>query len=199
LFPAKPDPSRRFTVGLIHQALMREALESLEDKGYDFVIFDGESGKRQMADIAIKLADVILIFFRLTHQHIEGSLETAKLWLSKLDSSQQFYLVPTIVPLVGEQDGVYLNDAPGLDHLRVSTTKVPNWYGLNEFANNNKGDETDPGPGYFWASDPRMCIHESLALKGGERIVVYNPHYAIEQASRDYYNIARELCRLHPN
>jgi cellulose biosynthesis protein BcsQ len=76
LFPAKPDPLR-FVVQKQHDNLLFELMMELEsrERAFDYVILDGESGTRQMADIALRLADIVLVFFRLTWQHIAGRAE----------------------------------------------------------------------------------------------------------------------------
>lgn len=196
LFPAKPDPLR-FVVQKQHDNLLFELMMELESKAraFDYVILDGESGTRQMADIALRLADIVLVFFRLTWQHIDGTLNFARDY-RKNTSSKPLYLIPTCVPLVGEGDKVYREDAPGLAELRDLTERVPEASELNEFARENREDA-----GRFWAGveggDRRLCIHDSLLLKGEERVIVFDYGALKDQAAADYYKIAAEINRLH--
>jgi cellulose biosynthesis protein BcsQ len=191
LFHAKPKPDGRFTVAKYHENLLLELILELESQGFDYVIIDGEAGIRSMADIAIRLSDVVLMLFRLTWQHIEGTLGVAQDY-QKQERSPAIYLLPTCVPLVDVQDKIYRDDAPGLMQLRIQTKMLPE-VELNDFA-----DQTKSMMGHFWAS--RDCIHESLILKGEERILVYDAGIAGDRAAGDYYHIARELSKLHkPN
>ena len=201
LFPARPDPGKRFAVQKVHEHLLIELLMELEDnQGFDYVVLDGESGTRSMADIAIRLADVVLMFFRLTWQHIEGSLKTADDFLDREKGpAPPFYLIPTCVPLVAPHDGVYLAKAPGLKYLRRETQDVPEHSLLNKFTKDER-----PRSGHFWGAEEteggRICIHESLILKGAERIVIFDPDAEVrrDRAPKDYYKVASELTRLHP-
>jgi cellulose biosynthesis protein BcsQ len=203
LFPAKPMPDERFFVQKQHENVLIELMVELERKsrGFDYVVLDGESGSRQMADIAIRLADVVLVFFRLTWQHIEGTLNTCKEDFQKRGLKRPFYLVPTCVPLVGDRDGVYLPEAEGLDELKYYTTAIPD-ADLNKYAGEFAEADGKPGPGYLWAGKStggeRVCIHESLCLKGVERVVVYDDRAKRDRAAADYYQIAAEIDRLHP-
>ena len=196
LFPAKPAPDRRFIVAKYHENLLYELILELEKEEYDYVLIDGESGTRSMADIALRLSDIVLMFLRLTWQHIDGTLNTAKLYLKK-ESFPKFYLIPSVVPLIGKEDNIFKDDAPGLSDLRDATCEVPDISGLNEFAEENKGTDCNPGPGYFWLND--MCIHDSLTLKGGERVIVFDSTVeTAERAGKDFYKIAKEISRIHP-
>jgi cellulose biosynthesis protein BcsQ len=197
LFPAKPDPGTRFVVQKQHENVLIELLMELESKGrgYDFVVLDGESGTRSMAEIALRLADVVLMFFRLTWQHIEGTLNTAEEFQRKT-RSKPFYLIPTCVPLLGDNDNIYRPDAPGLTELIELTRQIPEASFLNQFAKDNY--ET---AGHFWSdvegAANRLCIHDSLWLKGEERIIVFDPMARKDRAAVDLYRIAVELNRLH--
>lgn len=198
LFPASPDPDKRFTVQKYHENNLANLLYHLEEKGFDYVVIDGESGTRAMADIAVRLADVVLMFFRLTWQHIEGTLVSMKSFLEKPEPPS-FYLIPTCVPLIDREDGVYQfepTEAPGLRVLREMTTAIPK-FELNELADSRKdlanGHQAN---GYFWARG--ICIHDSLVLKGAERVVVYDPMAADERAAADYFQVAEQLSKLHP-
>lgn len=189
LFHAKPEPDRRFNVAKYHENLLLELILELESQGFDYVIIDGEAGIRAMADIAIRLSDVVLMLFRLTWQHIEGTLNVARDY-QKQERSPAIYLVPTCVPLVNAEDKVYYEDAPGLMQLRMQTKQLPEESELNEFA-----QQTKSMMGHFWSSG--VCIHDSLILKGGERILVYDAGITGDRAASDYYQIARELSKLH--
>jgi cellulose biosynthesis protein BcsQ len=201
LFPARPDPEARFVVQKQHENVLVELLMELESKeqGYDYVILDGESGIRQMADIALRLSDVVLMFFRLTWQHIEGTLNTAEAFLRKTHY-KPFYLIPTCVPIVEDKEknqrSVYLDNAPGLAELTELTTRVPKDSKLNDFA-----AQHNQGPGYFWADATdaagRVCVHDSLYLKGEERVIVFDSVARKDRAAQDFYAIASELNRLH--
>jgi hypothetical protein len=146
-----------------------------------------------MADIALRLADVVLLFFRLTWQHIDGTLNAARDLIAN-HPDKRIYLIPTCVPLIGPDDKIYREDASGLEDLRGFTESIPN-AGLNEFAHENS-----KGAGYFWGRPDaeKISVHDSLRLKGKEQILVFDPDAADDQAARDYYTIARELARLHP-
>jgi cellulose biosynthesis protein BcsQ len=187
LFPAKPDPDRRFVVAKYHENLLLELIIELEKQGFDYVILDGEAGIRAMADIAIRLADVVLMFFRLTWQHIEGSLNVARALQMK---DKIVYLIPSCVPLVDVEDGLYQEGAPGLAELKRDTERIPRISSLNEFTR-----EKSEGMGHFWTNG--TCIHDSLILKGGERILVYDALIEGDRAASDYYHIARELSVRH--
>lgn len=201
LFPARPDPEARFVVQKQHENVLVELLMELEskDQAFDYVILDGESGIRQMADIALRLSDVVLMFFRLTWQHIEGTLNTAEAFLRKTHY-KPFYLVPTCVPIVEDkeknQKGVYLDTAPGLAELTELTVRIPKDSKLDDFANRHH-----EGPGFFWAdvagAGNRLCVHESLYLKGEERIIVFDSVARKDQAAQDFYAIASGINRLH--
>ena len=198
LFPAKPDPGSRFVVQKQHENVLIELLMELEsrERGFEYVILDGESGTRQMADIALRLADIVLVFFRLTWQHIDGTLITAEDF-QKNPHMKPYYLIPTCVPLVGPKDGIYQNTAVGLIELSELTKSIPEHSELNKFA-----DKYPQGAGLFWSSlanaGERLCIHESLCLKGQERIIVFDESLHQDRAAGDFYKIAAEINRLHP-
>jgi cellulose biosynthesis protein BcsQ len=199
LFPAKPKPTDKFKVQKFHDNNMSSLLIELENQGFDYAIIDGESGTRDMAEIAVHVADVVLMFFRLTWQHIEGSMVAMKEYL-KSENPPRFYLIPTCVPLVGKDDGVYQltpTEAPGLDVLRGNTETIPEISGLNEICEQQSvaNDDSQQAYGHFWSR--RMCIHDSLVLKGEERVLVCDPAAEDEQAATDYYEIAAEISRLH--
>jgi hypothetical protein len=42
-----------------------------------------------------------------------------------------------------------------------------------------------------------MCIHDSLVLKGEERVLVCDPMAENERAAMDYYLVAEEISHLH--
>jgi len=201
LFPARPDPEARFVVQKQHENVLVELLMELEsaEQGYDYVILDGESGIRQMADIALRLSDLVLMFFRLTWQHIEGTLNTAESFLRKTHY-KPFYLIPTCVPILDDeaknQKGIYRNGAPGLAELTELTTRVPQDSELNDFAARHHEKA-----GYFWAdvagAANRLCVHDSLYLKGEERVIVFDSLAVDDQAAQDFYAIASEINRLH--
>ncbi|MDQ5835247.1 MAG: hypothetical protein M3379_00425, partial [Acidobacteriota bacterium] len=198
LFPAKPDPDARFVVQKQHENVLIELLMELESKerGFDYVILDGESGTRQMADIAVRLADVVLMFFRLTWQHIEGTLNTALDFDEKARFKKPFYLIPTCVPLVSGEENVYRDRAPGLAELVELTERIPEASTLNEYARQHRD-----GAGYFWdgpdGAGARLCVHDSLCLKGEERVIVFDADARRDRAAEDFYRIAAELDRLH--
>jgi len=192
LFPARPDPDTKFAVQKQHENVLIELLMELESgsRRFDYVILDGESGTRQMADIALRLSDVVLMFFRLTWQHIEGTLNTANDFLNR-PSRKDFYLIPTCVPPVEKAAKIYQNDAPGLQQLLKDTVRIPDAARLNDFAEKHREKS-----GYFWAeqdSGKRMCIHDSLYLKGEERVLVFEGRGAEDPAAKDCYEIAVEL------
>jgi cellulose biosynthesis protein BcsQ len=192
LFPAKADPGLRFLVQKYHDNQLLGLMMELENRGYDFVVIDGESGMRPMADIATRLAHVVLMFFRLTGQHVDGTLEALE-DLRKRPYPPACYLIPTCVPLAGRDDTEYQLGAFGLEQLRALTDTLPKESGLNDIAEENK-----EGIGRFWAlSRGRTCIHDSLLLKSSERVLVYDPRYLSDHAAADYYQIAAELKRLH--
>lgn len=197
IFPAKPDPGARFVVQKQHENVLLELLMELEssDRGYDYVILDGESGIRQMADIAVRLADAVLMFFRLTWQHIEGTLNTANEFEEQLRIKKPFYLIPTCVPLIGDKDNVYRDDAPGLADLVELTSRIPKASTLDDYAHQHRA-----GAGYFWdgpnGKGDRLCIHDSLCLKGEERVIVFDTDARRDRAAEDFYRIAVELDRL---
>ncbi len=195
LFPAAPEPDRRFIVQKYHENNLIGLLRELQQRGFDYVILDGESGTRAMADIAIRLADVVLMFFRLTWQHIEGSLSAMRAFLQK-PNPPAFYLIPACVPLIAPEDCIYQPAAPGLEALTEMTERIPRDSQLNELAEEcrNTVDGNEQAYGYFWAR--RACIHDSLVLKGEERVLVYDNMIANERAARDYYHIAEEISRL---
>jgi cellulose biosynthesis protein BcsQ len=191
LFPAKPDPDRRFNVAKYHENLLLELILELEKQKFDYVILDGEAGIRAMADIALRLSDVVLMLFRLTWQHIEGTLKVAES-LRELDSNRQVYLLASCVPLVDAQDGFYREGAPGLSELRTETERLPRISKLNDFCAENEA------MGYLWTNN--ICIHDSLILKGAERVLVYDALIDNDRAASDYYRIAQVISERHkPN
>ncbi len=195
LFPARPDP-RGFTVAKYHENLLLELLLELERADYDYVILDGEAGARSMADVALRLSDVIVMLFRLTWQHVEGTLAVASALSEKLPQ-KHVYLLPTCVPLVDEGDKFYWPKAPGLDILKLHAKHIPQHSGLNDLAQKTRrGADGGAGLGHFW--DQHICIHESLILIGCERVLVFDNAAEGDRAARDYYAIARELNCLHP-
>lgn len=202
LFAAAPNPDIRFTVQKYHHNNLGTLLHHLEhDLEFDYVVIDGESGTRAMADIAVRLADVVLMFFRLTWQHIEGTLAAMNAFLDKQNDPPAFYLIPTCVPLVNREDGVYQfepTEAPGLDVLREMTDSIPQDSELNEIAERcaTRADGDGQAYGHFWAQ--RMCIHDSLVLKGEERVIVYDPMAEDEKAAADFFHVAEEVSALHP-
>jgi cellulose biosynthesis protein BcsQ len=197
LFPARADADTKFIVQKQHENVLIELLMELEgkDHAFDYVILDGESGTRQMADIALRLADVVLMFFRLTWQHIEGTLNAARAF-QKNAQHKPFYVIPTCVPLVGGEENVYREGVPGLTELRELTERIPKDSTLNEFA-----QQHHDGPGHFWADDEgasnRLGIHDSLCLKGEERIIVFDVTARRDRAAEDFYRIAAEINRRH--
>ncbi len=189
LFPAKPQPDRRFIVAKYHENLLLELIVELERREFDYVVLDGEAGTRAMADIAIRLSDIVLMFFRLTWQHVEGTYNVAKFFKEREDSPS-VYLIPSCVPLIGEDDGIYQVGASGLEELKDETRRIPRDSKLEELIEQDK-----EGMGYFYSQG--LFIHDSLILKGGERILVYDSLIDRDRAASDYYRIARELSELH--
>jgi MinD-like ATPase involved in chromosome partitioning or flagellar assembly len=192
LFFSKPKPLR-FQLAKYHENLLLELILELEKQGFDYAIIDGEAGTRAMADIAIRLSDVILMFYRPTWQHIDGTVKVAEQYVNQgkmAGSGPAVYLVPTCVPLVHQEDGVYQEDAPGLAQLRWQTENIPDLSGLKAFV-----QEAPSEMSYFIKGG--LCIHDSLILKGGERVLVYDVQNLGDRAAADYYHIARELSRLH--
>src|ERR1039458_7269857 len=202
LFPAKPKPDERFVVQKQHENVLIELMAELEHRSFEYVVLDGESGTRQMAEIAIRLADVVLVFFRLTWQHIDGTLNTCIEDFQNRSLMHPFYLIPTCVPLTDPADGIYQPEAVGLLDLQTFTRDMPEFSGLNEFADKFKeGADHLAGPGHFWASrtdGARLCIHDSLSLKGVEQVIVFDNNAKRDRAASDYYKIAAEISRLHP-
>jgi hypothetical protein len=197
LFPARPDPETKFVVQRQHENLLLELLIELENNtspAFDYAILDGESGTRQMADIALRLADVILVFFRLTWQHIEGTLNTVRKWQEN-PTYKPVYLIPTCVPLVEAGDSIYQPEAPGLQDLHSLTKSVPVASGLDAYSREHWMDA-----GHFWAdvtgSAHRLCFHESLFLKGEERIIVFDQRMRDDRAAKDLYQIAVEVDKI---
>jgi cellulose biosynthesis protein BcsQ len=198
LFPARPDPETKFVVQKQHENLLLELLIELENNrspAFDYAILDGESGTRQMADIALRLADVILVFFRLTWQHIDGTLNTLQDWERKFQQYKPVYLIPTCVPLIDVADNIYQAEAPGLMELRRLTSSVPGMSGLNDYARDHS-----KSAGHFWADMSgamnRLCIHESLRLKGEERVIVFDEAAHNDRAAKDFYQIAAEIDKI---
>jgi len=192
LFFSKP-ALQRFAVAKYHENLLLELLLELESQGFDYVIIDGEAGTRAMADIAIRLSDVIFMFFRLTWQHIDGTLSVAEGYHEQEQQggvTTPIYLIPTCVPLVGRDDNVYKEDAPGFQKLKDQTNDIPKESGLLNFV-----DRAASGMGHFFAKG--LFVHDSLTLKGGERVLIYDPEILGDRAASDYYRIARELSQLH--
>ena len=77
---------------------------------------------------------------------------------------------------------------------------MPTDSGLDEYTTKNKYIGEDPGrkgPGFFWAEPSRICIHESLFLKGEERVYIYEADARNDRAAHDYYQIAKFLCDLY--
>lgn len=190
LFPAKQE-DKNFIVQKYYENQLIALIVQLESQGFDYLILDGESGIRSMADIALRLADVIIMFFRLTWQHIEGTLKALQS-LTK-EPHVGVYLIPTCVPLVGAHDGVYDAKAPGLDRLRDATRDVPATSRLNKYAADHSLEKQY---GYFWAN--QICVHDSLILKGGECVLVYDDKAPNDRAAQDYYQIAAKLSEFHP-
>jgi MinD-like ATPase involved in chromosome partitioning or flagellar assembly len=190
LLPSKPTPDLKFNVAKYHENVLFELIEELEYRDYDYAIIDGESGTRSMADIALRLSDAVLMFFRLTWQHIAGTLNSARLY-EKNEDFPPFHFIPTVVPVIGGGIGLYNAKAPSFIELKDLTEKVPNESGLNEFVTNHKDI------GRLWVD--KICIHDSLLLKASERILVYdtdvNPK---DQAGKDYYQIAAKIKELFP-
>jgi cellulose biosynthesis protein BcsQ len=220
LFPSRPDPNSEFKVQKFHENSINELLMELERQKYDFVILDGESGSREMANISIRLADIVLMFFRLTLQHVDGTINYS---LRKITDSTfpPFHLVPSVVPDVPQNisdNRIYKVDAPGLQELTRNTnitipdssnlndfTRATEYYGTEEmmdYINKQTGNDiaiekTGPGPGYFWQKG--ICIHDSLFLKSREQIVAFDPiiYGSNDQCGNDFYLIAKELCKMY--
>lgn len=195
LFPSRPDPSKTFLVQKYHENLLLELLQELEGRGYEYVFIDGESGIRSMAEVALRLADVILMFFRITWQHIDGTLVTAK---EELEDKYQipFFLIPSCVPLVDEDTAIYKPNTPGLDDLRDRVISLPDASELSDYAEkhewalDNKGRRV-AGPGFFIKQG--LCIHHSLFLEAEERVIVFDPGAIEDKAPHDYYTIAIQI------
>ncbi len=198
LFPARPDlPDGRFLPQKQHENVLIELLIELESgkNPFDYVILDGESGTRQMADIALRLADVVLMFFRLTWQHIDGTLKTAEDFMEKSEI-KPFYLIPTCVPVVD----MYQATAPGLLELQRQMKSVVDLSKFNEFSEKNRNRHlwpTSDGPGSERAAN-HLCIHDSLFLKAGERVIVFDSDAREDWAAQEFYQIAAEIDKRHP-
>jgi MinD-like ATPase involved in chromosome partitioning or flagellar assembly len=196
LFPARADPDTKFVVQKLHENLLLSLLIELEKKSppFDYVILDGESGTRQMAEIGLRLADIILVFFRLTWQHVEGTLKAVKKWQEN-PKFKPVYLIPTCVPLIDDGDNVYQKEAPGLADLRSATRRIPELSELDAYARSHWKDA-----GHFWAdvsgAANRLCIHESLCLKGEERIIVFDENAKNDRAAHELYKIAAEIDKI---
>jgi hypothetical protein len=149
-----------------------------------------------MADIALRLSDIVLMLFRLTWQHVEGTLNWANKYI-EMPEFPPFYIIPTCVPLVEDDNEIYL-PSPSFEKLKRMTTLIPRESDLNNFAEKYKGTDSNPRQGFFWAN--KICIHDSLILKGGESIIVYNPQpeVANERAAKDFYEIASYINKIHP-
>ena len=196
LFASRPDPSSRFLVQKHHENLLLGLLQALEEDGYEYVFIDGESGIRSMADIAVRVADVVLMLFRMTWQHTEGTIAAGDSMLAQ-PRPVPFILLPSCVPLVDDESCVYKPDAPGFAALkkcmrRSPRDEAPMWARVHEFA--DRSEQQARGavkPGLLLNKE--LFIHESLFLMGEERVVVFGRDFVGDRAARDYYAIAREL------
>jgi len=203
LFPSRPDPNSKFVVQKYHENLLLELLQELQEREYDYVFIDGESGSRSMADIAFRIADEVLMLFRLTWQHIEGTLAAAEDRFQKVKQKKErhvpFFLLPSCVAMVDGESSVYRRDAPGFDELRDSVREMPSRSRLSEFVRRHKweldegGKPKDgvPGPGYL--IDQGRAIHESLFLAGEEQVIVFGHTFMSDRAAQDFCGLALAL------
>jgi cellulose biosynthesis protein BcsQ len=184
LFPAAARPDPQFSVQKYHENQMLGLILKLESEGFDFAILDGESGTKNMAEIAIRLADVVLMFFRLTWQHIEGTLEAVT---KPVLQGKPCYLIPTCVPPTSANQNVY-QPSPAFHFLRAMTQQVPQLSQLNDKCSENRTTF-----GLFWHNG--QCVHDSLYLKGAESVLIYNNYN--DEAAADYYAIAAKINELY--
>lgn len=88
---------------------MKKLLEALRDKRQiDFVVLDSASGVRETYSISADASDEMLVFFRWSIQHVEGTLRFAR-FMSRLKEFDQhwipFKLVACASPSERELDG----------------------------------------------------------------------------------------------
>jgi MinD-like ATPase involved in chromosome partitioning or flagellar assembly len=97
----------------------RELLAHLQDeKAIDFLILDAASGVRDAYSIAAEVTDEMLMFFRWSRQHVEGTLQMVH-WLSEIrrfgERSFPCKLVASASPAPSDLDGL----PEGLQHELV--------------------------------------------------------------------------------
>jgi cellulose biosynthesis protein BcsQ len=106
---------------------MRELLAHLrEEKGVEFLILDAASGVRDAYAIAAEVTDEMLMFFRWSHQHVEGTLQMVRFLYQVKKFAQRSFpckLVASASPAANDLDGLTDGLRRELLDLRERTRK----------------------------------------------------------------------------
>ena len=156
---------------------MRALLDELGSKhNLDVVIIDAASGLRTAFEVAINVSDEMLIFFRWSTQHVEGTIKVAKLMkmMREFQTGRPipFKLVASAVPEIEdikkepESISAPLLQRIGETHEKISKTL--------------KDCQANPAEVFH-------KIDEKLALKWREKVIVF------EQEDSDYEQLAKKL------
>ena len=89
---------------------MRMLLKGLQTKfGIEYLIIDAASGVRDSYSLAVDVSDEMLIFFRWSTQHVEGTMKMARLMRLLKDydqSSMPFRLIASVAPRDSELESL---------------------------------------------------------------------------------------------
>ncbi len=159
---------------------MKDLIDFLKDEyELDYIILDAASGIRESYILSIQACDQMMIFFRWSRQHLEGTLKVLKLMMKMEEMGQgiwrPFKLVASAVP--GEEDLEKLDD-----EVLVSALKGAKNESLKKL------NEVLKEKGQIFAEIP-----EIVELKWQESVIVF------DRENTSYDRIAKKIVDLKKN
>lgn len=95
--PAKPDFNRETNFDRATNTSLMDFVDFASSVGCSAVIFDMPAGEQVVGQTAFQLSDIVLVCFRITKQHRQGTIDFMK--RNVFDKSNtKFVLVPSVVP-----------------------------------------------------------------------------------------------------
>lgn len=109
--PAKPDLNRETKFDCSSNNTLADLRDFAEASGCSALIFDMPAGEQVVGKTAFQLSDIVLVCFRITNQHRQGTIDFMRRNVFDV-SETKFILVPSAVPDINKPimiNGGYFN------------------------------------------------------------------------------------------